>query len=76
MVHLSSLQAGGPLEMTIAGITQLPFRCFGGEVWVGSGQSNMQFPVGKSPTVGAYNGVANMDQEIAAANYPTLRMYT
>jgi sialate O-acetylesterase len=76
MVHLSALQPGGPLEMTIAGNNSITvYDVLVGEVWIGSGQSNMEFPVGKSPTVGAYNGVTNMEQEIAAADHPTLRMY-
>jgi sialate O-acetylesterase len=63
--------------MTIAGKNSLVVHdVLVGEVWLGSGQSNMQFTVGKSPTVGAYSGVANAEQEIAAANYPEIRMYT
>nr|MDP9173779.1 hypothetical protein [Planctomycetota bacterium] len=77
MVHLASLKPGGPFEMTIAGNNSITVHdVLVGEVWLGSGQSNMQFPVGVSPVTKAYNGVTNMDQEIAAANYPQLRMYT
>ncbi|MGD1086229.1 MAG: sialate O-acetylesterase, partial [Verrucomicrobiota bacterium] len=44
-----------------------------GEVWLASGQSNMVFPVaGKG---GPY-GLLNEEQEIAAANYPLVRMFT
>ena len=44
-----------------------------GEVWLASGQSNMVFPVaGKG---GPY-GLLNEDQEIAAGNYPLVRMFT
>jgi sialate O-acetylesterase len=44
-----------------------------GEVWLASGQSNMVFPVaGKG---GPY-GLLNEAQEIAAANYPLVRMFT
>jgi len=38
-----------------------------GEVWFCSGQSNMDLPV---------KSAANPDAEIAAANYPNLRLYT
>jgi sialate O-acetylesterase len=77
MIHLSNLQAGGPLEMTIGGTNTITIHdVLVGQVWLASGQSNMQFSVGPSPTVKAYNGVVNMEQEIAAANYPLLRMYT
>ena len=45
-----------------------------GEVWLASGQSNMVFPVSKSR--GAPYGLVNEEQEIAAANYPLIRMFT
>ena len=45
-----------------------------GEVWLGSGQSNMTFPV--SVKHAYYAGVTNEAQEIAAANYPLIRMFT
>ncbi len=77
MIHLASLQSGGPLEMSIAGTNTITIHdVLVGEVWVGSGQSNMEFPFWKSPRVAAYKGVTNQEQEDAAANYPQLRMYT
>jgi sialate O-acetylesterase len=45
-----------------------------GEVWLASGQSNMDFSM--SATVKRFAGVANETQEIAAANYPNLRFLT
>jgi sialate O-acetylesterase len=45
-----------------------------GEVWLASGQSNMEFTVSKK--VKYFAGVANEEQEIAAANYPLIRMFT
>jgi sialate O-acetylesterase len=43
-----------------------------GEVWLASGQSNMEKPIGKQsgqkPTV-------NAEQELAAANYPNIRIF-
>lgn len=60
-------EAGGPYEMTIAGQNSLTLKnVLVGEVWVCSGQSNMQWPV-----VGAKNAPA----EVAAANYPNLRLF-
>lgn len=44
-----------------------------GEVWIGSGQSNMDFTV--STERYAWAGVDNMEQEIAAANHPLVRMF-
>ncbi len=45
-----------------------------GEVWLASGQSNMDFTMSKS--VKRFAGVTNEEQEIAAANYPLIRMFT
>lgn len=45
-----------------------------GEVWLASGQSNMDFPVSKKRAY--FAGVINEDQEIAAANFPLVRMFT
>jgi len=45
-----------------------------GEVWLASGQSNMDFSM--SNKVKSFAGVANQDQEIAAANYPNIRILT
>ena len=44
-----------------------------GEVWLASGQSNMDFSMSKK--VKYFAGVTNEDAEIAAANYPLLRMF-
>ncbi|NOX53344.1 MAG: sialate O-acetylesterase, partial [Planctomycetes bacterium] len=38
-----------------------------GEVWIGSGQSNMAMPV---------RAAKNAEQEIAAANFPNIRLFT
>ena len=45
-----------------------------GEVWLASGQSNMDFSLSKK--VKYFAGVTNEEQEIAAANYPLLRLFT
>ncbi len=45
-----------------------------GEVWLGSGQSNMDFTVSKK--VKYFAGVVDEEKEIAAANYPLIRMFT
>jgi sialate O-acetylesterase len=45
-----------------------------GEVWLASGQSNMDFSMSKK--VKSFAGVRNEEQEIAAANYPLIRMFT
>ncbi|MBC8095798.1 MAG: sialate O-acetylesterase [Akkermansiaceae bacterium] len=45
-----------------------------GEVWLASGQSNMDFSMSKK--VMYFAGVTNEEEEIAAANYPLIRMFT
>ena len=45
-----------------------------GEVWLASGQSNMDFSVSKK--IKYFAGVTNEEAEIAAANYPLIRMFT
>jgi sialate O-acetylesterase len=75
IVRLPAQKVGDPLTMTIAGKNSIKITdILIGEVWVASGQSNMQFPVSKK--FGAYAGLLNEEQEIAAANYPTIRMFT
>ncbi|MGA3018540.1 MAG: sialate O-acetylesterase [Bryobacteraceae bacterium] len=75
MVRLTDLQPGGPYEMTIAGANTITIRdVLVGEVWLGSGQSNMAFTVSKKAA--SYAGLVDEEKEIAAANYPKLRMFT
>jgi sialate O-acetylesterase len=75
VVRLNPLKPGGPFQMTIAGQnTVLVNDVLVGEVWLGSGQSNMVFTVSKKRTPWA--GTLNEEQEIAEANYPQIRMFT
>ena len=46
-----------------------------GEVWLCSGQSNMDFTVAKTEKY-YFAGVTNEAAEVAAANYPRIRMFT
>jgi sialate O-acetylesterase len=78
MVRLTKLKPGGPFTMTIAGKTgSAPLTIndvLVGEVWLGSGQSNMVFNV--SNTGHRPYGLLDEKQEIAAANDPQVRMFT
>ncbi len=75
LVRLNNLEAGGPFQMTLAGNNTITIRdVLIGEVWLGSGQSNMAFTVSKK--LASYAGVINEEQEIAEANYPQIRMFT
>ncbi len=68
LLSQESRGAGGPYEMTISGKNSITIKnILVGEVWVCSGQSNMQWAVRQS---------ANAEQEIAAANYPNIRLFS
>ena len=65
----------GATQMTIAGRNTITIHdVLVGEVWLGSGQSNMEFSVSKR--VKPFAGVANEAAEIAAADHPLVRMFT
>ena len=64
-VTLPPLKSGGPLTMTVTGKNTLTFEdILIGEVWLCSGQSNMEMAV---------NGCLNAAEERASANYPNIR---
>jgi sialate O-acetylesterase len=68
MAKVGPFEAGGPYELTVSGPEQIKLtNVMVGDVWICSGQSNMEFGVG--------NGY-DRDHEIAAANYPNLRLFT
>ena len=59
---------GGPLEMTVTGKNTIKLtNILIGEVWVGSGQSNMQWSLSQT---------ANAKVEIEKANYPKIRLFS
>jgi sialate O-acetylesterase len=65
---LSPVPAGGPYELVVDGPERTVLHdVHVGEVWVCSGQSNMYWPVWAS---------ADADSEIAAAQYPGIRLFT
>ena len=69
-VVLPSLKAGGPYELTISGEDTLTLKdVMVGEVWICSGQSNMEMPL-----AGKWSTVNNFEQEVADANYPDIRL--
>jgi sialate O-acetylesterase len=72
-VELGPLKKSGPYEMTVAGKNTLSIHnVLAGEVWVCSGQSNMEFAVWNH---GVFGGVKNAEAEVAAANYPMIRLF-
>lgn len=72
-VILPALPAGGPYELTVAGTRTVTLKnILLGDVWLASGQSNMQFPL---VTHGNFGGVVNAEREQASANHPQIRLY-
>ena len=65
-INLQPLPVGGPYELHIAANNTVTFKdVLVGEVWICSGQSNMQWSLANT-----YNGAV----EIAAANHPEIRL--
>lgn len=65
LIRLDAENAGGPYDMTIKGKNTVQIKnILVGEVWLCSGQSNMEWTVGQS---------MNAKQEITAANNPFIR---
>ena len=68
MLRLKSLKAGGPFKLAISGKNKIELQnVLVGEVWICSGQSNMQWNLKTTD---------NGDAEIAAAKYPMIRLFT
>jgi sialate O-acetylesterase len=74
-IGLDPVQAGGPHTMVIKAAGQtVEFKdVYVGEVWLCSGQSNMDMTVAKEDRY--WCGVINEEQEVAAADYPLIRMF-
>ncbi len=65
MVKLPAMPAGGPHTVTVAGSNTVTLKnVLVGEVWLCSGQSNMEWTVSRSN---------NAKEEIAAAKFPNIR---
>ena len=74
-VKLDGLKPGSTGSIIFSGKNMLTIQnVAAGDVWVGSGQSNMVMNISKSKDC-YYGGVLNEGQEIAAANFPDVRMF-
>lgn len=65
---LPALALGRPLDVSVTGPQSVTLHnVLVGDVWVCSGQSNMEFGLGNA---------VNAEREIAAANFPQIRLFT
>lgn len=68
MARIGPFNAGGPYTLTVSGPQTATLKnVLVGDVWVCSGQSNMEMGIGN---------VNNAAQEIASADYPQIRLFT
>jgi sialate O-acetylesterase len=69
-IDLAAEAAGGPYILIIKGKNTITINnVLIGDVWVCSGQSNMEMPIG------SWGFINNFKEEIAAANYPNIRQF-
>lgn len=74
MVKLDKITAGGPYTLTVSGKNKIVINdIYAGEVWICSGQSNMDMTVAKEDRY--WCGVINETEEVAAADYPLIRVF-
>jgi len=75
-VTLAPIKTGGPFKMSFQGRNRIELDdILIGEVWICSGQSNMEMPVGNSYRPRVYPGVLNFQKELTSANDPKLRLF-
>lgn len=75
-LELPPLKAGGPFALEVTStVTRSYPDVLVGEVWLCSGQSNMDFTLAKTAKR-SFSGATDWQQEVAAANHPQLRMFT
>lgn len=68
-IEVPTPSAGGPYQITVSDGEKLVLNnVLSGEVWICSGQSNMEMPVA------GWGKVMNYEQEVADADYPSIRL--
>ena len=72
-ITLDPLKAGGPFTLTVAGNNTVEVKnVLIGEVWICSGQSNMERQLGLRPP---QKPIEKWEQEAASADFPQFRMF-
>jgi sialate O-acetylesterase len=70
---LAALAAGGPDRLQLIGKHRLTLHnVLVGDVWLASGQSNMEFPLLRQ---GGFGGVLDAEHEDRAAHFPRIRLF-
>ena len=73
ITYVATTKAGGPYTITFKGNNEIKVEnVLLGEVWLASGQSNMEFFVAKTRSA-SYTGVIDYEKEIKEANFPNIR---
>jgi len=67
LAYLPPMKAGGPYKLVVSGDSEISFsNVMIGDVWLASGQSNMNF---------ALNGATNGKNDVAITNFPDIRLF-
>lgn len=75
LTHVKTIAAGGPYRIRFNGTNTIEVSdVLLGEVWLCSGQSNMEFPLAKQKAW--RTGVIGYEKEVAKATDPRLRLFT
>jgi sialate O-acetylesterase len=73
LTYIKTTKAGGPYQLRFKASNAITVNnILLGEVWLASGQSNMEFFIGKMPNP-SYNGVINHDEVMKDAEHPDIR---
>jgi sialate O-acetylesterase len=73
LTYVNTVKAGGPYQLTFKASNTIEVKnILLGEVWLASGQSNMEFFIGKTPNP-SYTGVINHDEVMKDAEHPDIR---
>ena len=73
-LRIKTDEAGGPHRITISGTNTIILDdILFGEVWIGSGQSNMEMPLVRVSD--AYTGILDSAKEVEQSEFPEIRLF-